>query len=278
MTNKSRGHVFVAQNSDIDYVRQAYALSLSIKKHNKIENKTCLLTDNDIPTEYLHAFDYVITISGDDLTSESLWKVENRWKIIHETPFKENIVYDADMILTISNDNWWNFFQEKDLFFTSNVLDYRGNVINDDFYRKTFTANDLPNVYVGVFYFKKSPLAYEYFKWLEIITKNWKDFYAAHLKNKTPKFFSVDVSTALAIKFMGCEEAVMSKKTMIPGFVHMKPAIQGWDSIPEKWTSKVTAYLDDNGKLIVGNYLQSGIFHYVEDEFLQEDMFYKLMR
>jgi len=30
----TKGHLIFAQNSDIDYVRQAYALALSIKQHN----------------------------------------------------------------------------------------------------------------------------------------------------------------------------------------------------------------------------------------------------
>jgi hypothetical protein len=31
----SKGHIFLAQNSDVDYVRQACALALTIKKYNK---------------------------------------------------------------------------------------------------------------------------------------------------------------------------------------------------------------------------------------------------
>jgi len=270
-----KGHIFLAQNSDINYVRQAYLLALSIKAHNRSVNNTCLLTNDSIPGEYIHAFDYVVSIPG-DLAADSVWKVENRWKIMDLSPFKENIVYDADMLITESNDHWWKFFENRDLVFTSNVFDYRNNVITDDYYRKTFTANILPNLYVGVFYFRKSKLAYEYFKWLEIITKDWKTFYSENLKIKTPKFYSMDVSSAMAIKFMDCEAEVISKKSLIPSFVHMKPAVQRWESFPEKWTTKLSSNLDENGKLKIGNYQQTGIFHYVEDEFIKEDMFYKL--
>jgi hypothetical protein len=280
MTNSNRkGHVFLAQNSDINYVRQAYALALSIKKHNKIINKTCLITNDPVPTEYLHAFDYITSISGDDLSKDADWKVENRWKILSDTPFKENLVYDVDMILLRSNDHWWEVLEEKDLAFTSNIFDYRDNVIISDYYRKTFTANDLPNIYVGVFYFKKSKLASEYFKWLEIITKNWKEFYSQYLKNKTPKFYSVDVSSALAIKFMNCESLVLNKHIQVPSFVHMKPAIQGWDIIPEKWTSAVPYFLDSAGRLQIANHQQpSEVFHYTEDEFLTDEILFKLAK
>jgi hypothetical protein len=41
----TKGHLIFAQNSGVDYVREAYALALTIKKHNKI-NSTCLMTSN----------------------------------------------------------------------------------------------------------------------------------------------------------------------------------------------------------------------------------------
>jgi hypothetical protein len=273
---ENKGHLFLAQNSDVNYVEQAYALALSIKKHNKIYNRTCLLTNNQVPKKYLHAFDYVIPLPGEDLAISSEWKVHNRYKMIYESPFKENIVYDADMILTESNDHWWKYFQGKDLFFTSNVTDYKGNIINNDFYRKTFTANDLPNIYVGVFYFKKTDVSYEFFRWLEIITKNWEEFFKTYLKNKPPRFYSMDVGAALAIKIMDCELEVSNKSLMIPSFVHMKPALQGWSEIPDKWTNKVPYYLDQKGKLKVGSFIQPTVFHYVEEEFLTDAIISKL--
>lgn len=264
----TKGHIFLAQNSDVDYVRQAYALALSIKKHNTQHNKTCLVTRDVVPEEYKHAFDYIVDIPWGDQAVNSVWKVENRWKLIYATPFDENIVYDTDMLLLNTNDHWWEFLSKKDLVFTSNVFDYRGNQIQDDYYRKTFTSNDLPNLYVGVFYFKKAQLAYEYFTWLQLITENWKDFYKDALPTSAQNFYSMDVSSALAVKFMDCQSEVLIPKTLSPSFIHMKPAIQGWKSKPPRWTSVVNSQLTAAGQLLVGGYLQHGVFHYVEDEFL----------
>jgi hypothetical protein len=130
----SKGHIFLAQNSDVDYVRQACGLALSIKKFNK-ENQTCIVTNDAIPDEFRHAFDYIIPIPWSDQAKDSSWKIENRWKIIHASPFKENLVYDVDMILLNSNDHWWNYFKDCDLSFTSAVTDYRGSIIENTFYR-----------------------------------------------------------------------------------------------------------------------------------------------
>jgi hypothetical protein len=272
----SNGHVFVAQNSTVDYVRQAYALALSIKKHNKLYKDTCLVTNHAVPEEYKHAFDHIVPIPWGDDAEGSAWKIENRWKVIHASPFDESIVYDTDMLLLNSNDHWWKYLEQKDLFFTSTVTDYRGGIINNDFYRKTFTANNLVNVYTGAFYFKKIDRTYEFFKWLEIIVDQWRKIYPAHLKKSPQTFCSMDVSSALALKFMGCEEDFVTTGTLVPSFTHMKPAIQRWKNVPAKWTSTVNYYFDDAGNLKVGNFQQHGLFHYVEEEFLTDDIIKKL--
>jgi hypothetical protein len=271
----SKGHVFLAQNADTDYVRQAYALALTIKKHNVI-NQTCLITNDEVPEEYRSVFDHIVPIPWSDLAAGSKWKIENRWKIIYATPFDENLVYDVDMLLLSSNDHWWKYFINKDVCFTSTVTDYRGDVVTSDYYRKTFTSNDLPNVYTGAFYFKKTDVAFEFFTWLELISKNWRMFYREFLKVDPQKFYSVDVSAALAVKFMNTEDSMLVNNTFIPSFVHMKPAIQGWKKESAKWSTAVSAYLDNQGHLKIGNYLQTGLFHYVEDEFLTDDFLTRL--
>lgn len=272
----SKGHVFLAQNSDVDYVRQACALALSIKKFNK-ENKTCIITNDHVPDEFKHAFDHVISIPWKDQAAQSVWKIENRWKIIHATPFKENLVYDVDMLLLNSNDHWWQNLSHHDLCFTSTVFDYRGHVIKNNFYRKTFVENNLVNVYTGCFYFKKTNKSFEFFKWLDIITNNWQEFYKKHLSNHPQKFVSMDVNAALALKFMDNENFVVKHST-VPSFTHMKPMIQDWKNFPAKWTNVLPCYFNDASELKVANIRQQGLFHYVEKEFLTDDILHRLLK
>jgi hypothetical protein len=51
-------------------------------------------------------------------------------------------------------------------------------------------------------------------------------------------------------------------------FTHMKPAIQGWPLIPEKWQTAVPYFLNPQGELLVGNIKQTKLFHYIEKDFL----------
>lgn len=272
----SKGHVFVAQNSNVDYVRQAYALALSIKSKNKDVTDTCIITNDKIPKEYEHAFDHIVSIPWSDLAERSPWKIENRWKVIYASPFDQSLVYDTDMLLLDSNDYVWNHLENHDLYFTSLVQDYRSNVITSDFYRKTFTANNLPNVYSGFFYFNKSKKSYEFFKWLEVIINNWSKFYLDYLKDCQQDFCSIDVSAALALRFIN-EESIVVDNSLLK-FTHMKPAVQGWKNVPINWTSVLSVYMDEMCNLKVGNHTQRGLFHYVEDEFLTDDIINKLKR
>lgn len=267
----SKGHVFLAQNSDVDYVKQAYALALTIKNHNQI-NQTCLITNDIVPEEYKKVFDYIVPIPWKDAAENSQWKIENRWKIIHATPFDENLVYDVDMILTETNDHWWKHLEEKDFAFTTKVKDYRSNTVTSNFYRKTFALNNLENTYTGVFYFRKVRQSYELFKWLEFITHNWKPLFKKYLSKHPQPFYSFDVSAALALKFMGYN----LKKIPVLTFTHMKPNIQSWTNPPAKWTNCVGYNLTNKGLLYVGNFLQNGVFHYVEDSFLTDQIIKQL--
>ena len=266
----SKGHVIFAQNSDVDYVRQAYALALTIKKFNKI-NQVCLITNNQVPEKYKIAFDYIIDIPFGDLSIKSLWKIENRWKLIYASPFEETLVYDSDMIVLNSNDYWWPLISEHDLLFTMSVKDYRGNVITNHVLRKCIVENNLPDLYFGIHYFKKTKKAFEFYKWLEIITKDYKDFYSKFAPNNTQKFCSMDVSAAIAMKIIdnGIPDNPLS-------FVHMKKEIQGWKTTPVCWNKALLSNYTKEGKLFLSNNLQKGIFHYTEDEFLTDEIVSKI--
>ncbi len=265
-----KGHVFLAQNSQsTNYVDQAYVLAKSIKKHNQI-NSTCLITNDQVPDNFRYVFDYIVSIPGDDFAKESTWKIENRWKIFHSTPFQENLVYDTDMILMGSNDHWWDFMSKHDVLLTSKVNDYRGNHIVDTFYREAFKSNNLPNVYMGLHYFKKTSRAKEFYSWLETITKNYNQFYDKFLMQKKQRFSSMDLNAALAIRFMEAENEMISCIN-VPSFTHMKPAIQKWNTVPKSWQDVVSVSYDTN--LVVGNVLQTGVFHYTEDNFLTKEFY-----
>lgn len=268
----------LAQNSITNYVEQAAVCAMSIK-HNIPDSRICLLTNNDVPSKYKSLFTDIVDIPWGDLAIGSPWKIENRWKIYHITPYDNTIVLDTDMLVLDDITRWWNQLQNQDLFYTSNVLTYRGQVATSDFYRKAFSINDLPNLYSGFHYFKKTEISKEFFDTLEIVMKNWKQFYdifAGGLRHQN--FLSVDLCAAIAAKILNYEK-IITNNSFSPTFVHMKSRLQNWNNpTPTNWQLVVKPYVTDDLEVIVGNYKQSGIFHYTEDTFLTDSVIKKYER
>ena len=271
----NKGFCLLAQNnSKTDYVRQAYALALSLHLYNK-DQKISLITNDIVPKEWQSVFDQIIPIPWTDSAEDSEWKIENRWKVYHASPYDETIVLEADMLITSDITHWWNELGKQDLFFVSNVRTYRDEVITNRYYRKTFDANELPNLYSALHYFKKGDTAKEFYNLLEIIVNNWALFYSKYAPNEYQKWCSIDLSAAIASKILGNERDITNPNSFIT-FTHMKPLIQGWYNKPEKWTPVLGKYFTDEHNLFLGNYLQTRVLHYVEDSFLTDELIEKL--
>jgi hypothetical protein len=271
----SKGFLVLAQNSDVDYVRQAYALALSIKATQPTINNISIVTNDSVSEEYRTAFDQIISIPFNDAASNSTWKVENRWKLYHASPYDETIVFDTDMLVLDNIESAWKFVNDRDVFFTSSVVDYKHRVIDNSTYRKMFAANDLPNLYSGMCYFRKSNTALEFFKLLEFITYNWEKMYYTAAPKNMQQFYSFDVSVAIAAKLLGCDDVIAHKKSPFT-FTHMKPALQGWDPVPHSCLSQLLVNFTDAKELYLNNFRQHGVFHYVEDAFLTDNIIEKL--
>lgn len=276
-----KGYLILAQNNDsVDYVKMAYIAAVSIKlTQTQVKNVT-LITDvpESVPLHYRGVFDQILPIVWYDDALNSDWKIENRWKLYHMSPYEQTIILDADMLFLSDISHWWNYLEKNhDLFITDKVLTYRNELVTSDYYRKAFTANNLPNTYSAFTYFKKSPDAEIFWKMVEIIVKNWKEFYQRFLKENRPNHLSIDVAFALAVKLLGYEDKVFSKSDY-PSFVHMKGNVQNWQMQHNDWTTLVAVYFNKNCELKIGNYQQSGIFHYTEKSFLNDNIYYKYQK
>ena len=264
-----KGFVVLAQNNDIDdYLRMAYALAISLRNSQPTPVSISLITDKKVSKKIKSVFDQVLILPIDS-AKKSLWKIENRAKIYNISPYDETIVLDVDMLVLSDISSYWDTLKKYDLYFTSNVLTYRGEVITKDNYRRVFTNNNLPNLYTGLHYFKKSEVAKNFYNLMEIITDNWQEFYNKFLPKNCPKNPSMDVTAALAARILDCSTDITSDEL---SFIHMKPALQNWHVAPDEWTSAVGSYFNSTGNLKIGNFLQEGVFHYTEKKFLSDDI------
>lgn len=263
-----KGIVIVAQNnSNHDYVEQAAVLAMSVKKYNNIP--VSIITDDEIPVGYKQCFDKILPIEWGDMASESDWKVENRWKVYHQSPYNETIVMDTDMLVTSNIDHLWDFYKGYDLFFTTKPVTYRGEVITSNYYREFFEENNLPNIYCALYYFKKSNFSHAFFEYLEYVVKYFHRFQRYLCPKSEQDFVSMDVAIALTIKLLDIEDKVTNNTSNVSRFVHMKPHVQNWKKPRDSWQKVVPAHLTNELDLYIGNIRQTDIFHYTEKDFLR---------
>lgn len=268
---KSKGIVVLAQNtSQHDYVQQACLLAMSLKLTNNVP--ISIVTNDEIPSNYLKLFDQIIPIPFGDSAKDSEWKIENRWKIYHASPYDRTMVLDTDMLVLQDLSSWWEFLSRYQLYFTSNVYTYRGDLVTSDFYRKAFTANKLPNLYSGLHYFEKSDFAKEFYAWMELVMNNWELFYGTYVKEQYPGRPSIDVTAAVVAKILDCDTEITNKSSKFPSFTHMKSMIQGWDDPKPSWQNCVGTYINRDCEIKLGNHKQTGILHYTENNFVTPEI------
>lgn len=272
----SKGFILIAENSDVDYVRMACALAMSIKNSQPKETaNVSIITDDAVPEKYQQLFDHVIPIPW-KTDQKTRYSVENRWKIYHASPYEQNISLDVDMLVLDDLSAFWKVFENYKVYFTSKVVDYRNDDIVDTYYRKAFIANNLPNLYSALHYFHKSDQAKEFYQWVELVTNNWELFYGRFVPEFYPDRPSMDVTNSIVAKILSEKNDFTGTEFDCVKFTHMKPMIQNWKKPPLAWTSAVGTYFDDNCNLKIGNFKQSGIFHYVEKDFLEDFILTKL--
>lgn len=265
----SKGFLVLAQNSKSgNYIIQACLLAMSLRATNNAP--ISLVTNDAVPDQYVTLFDKIIPIPFGDDAVDKEWKIENRWKLFHATPYEETIVLDTDMLVLENIDTWWDFLKNYDVYYTSKVYDYRGNVADTKYYRKAFVDNNLPNLYSGFHYFKKNDFAMKYYQELETVVKDYGKFYSTVVKKSTPSFPSMDVCAAIAAVNLDCIDQITNPFVKNPTFVHMKPYCQGWENVTKSWLDKVGCYINSKCDIKIGNYFQTGILHYTENDFVEK--------
>jgi hypothetical protein len=234
-----------------------------------------LVTNDVVPEEYKFAFDQIIPIPWTENIVETALKAENRWKIYHVTPYDETIVLDTDMLMLEDITTWWDYCSHYDLKFCSRIKNYKQEHVTDTYHRKAFIANGLTNVYFALHYFKKSDVAYNFYKTLEFVCNNWEWCYDKFAPKEYQNWLSMDVASAVAIEITGFYEAVIDECSPLE-FIHMKNPLQGWKPVPVSWQDTVPYVLTNKGDLVVGNIKQSKLFHYVEKNFITNKILTRL--
>lgn len=258
------GFLTIAQNTSVDYLNLAYHQAKNIKA-TQTNNLYAVIVDSNtlaqVTDVHRQTFDYIIELPM-DLAKNKLWKLDNEWQVMYLTPFKETIKVESDLLFTRDIAHWVHALRLRDICLSYNCKNYQGQRVFKSPYRKLFSANDLPNVYNGMMYFRYSQTAVDFFKLAKSIYNNWKDIQQELiLCDQEP---TTDVVYAITAKIIGIEKCIIPTLDFF-NFVHMKSGIQNW-SDRQPWTEYVNVERDGS-MLRINNVNQYNPVHYYEKNF-----------
>lgn len=262
--------IVVAEHEEIDYLNLAYALAMSIKITQKPGyDKVALVIDKKEKLNKLLSpwvFDEVI-----EWDQEKFW--DGRSYMYELSPWESTVCLDADMLFLRDYSHWIDFFEQTcDLYIPSKVYTYRDELVTGDYYRKTFTFNELPNLYSMWTWFKKDKTTCrDFFDLAKTIIKNPNEFSNVFLAEWKPKVIGTDESFSLASKILDITGDI-SFPMSFPQIVHMKGMIQNWPWPSDIVTDHVGFYLNKDCELKIGNFRQDKIVHYVEKKLITKEI------
>ena len=250
----TRGFVILAQNTqDVNYVRCAEVLASSI--HTTMPNAKVSIITTDIVDHTL--FDKVILLPYGDLAPNNSWKLINDWQVYEASPYDQTIKLEADMVIPRSIEHWWDILSINDVVVANTIRNFKGIISDCRVYRKLIDDNNLPDCYNAITYFKKAPIAKEFFDIVRNVFDNWTE-YKTILKCNVDEEVTTDWAYAIACHVLGKE------KTMLPNFtdmsmVHMKQYVNELST--DNWTDTlIYECLPD--VIRINSYIQSYPLHY----------------
>jgi len=256
MIEAERGYLIVAQNtSDVDYIDCARACARSIKLHTPTA-KIAILSDKKYN---LNEFDYHIVFP---YTTDPDNPFSNDWQVYHASPFRQTIKIEADMIVPHCIEHWWLMLEKKDVVLTTGARNYHNELTQQRHYRKIFDANNLPDVYNAITYWRVSKPASDFFAMVKQLFDNWEDV-QTQLKLGKTDHGTTDLVYAIAARAFGVENVTLPG-TSYPSLIHMKGRIN--DCAGEDWTKELVWELA-GANIRINTLDQQYPFHYCIKEF-----------
>lgn len=211
---------------------------------------------------HFHPEAHVTIVTSDMLPHGDQGGWANDWQMFRISPYRQTIKLEADMIAAGPVDHWWNLFELRDVVVSQGARTYYDQTAQSRFYRKCFDANNLPDVYNAITYWRLSKTAQDFFALIRNIFEHWTE-YKKLLKfgEDTP---STDLVYAVAAKIMGPEQVTLPQG-LGPTIVHMKRHINTLQC--NDWTQEL---FWENDPLRINTIAQWGFVHYHQKEWSNE--------
>jgi hypothetical protein len=205
-----------------------------------------------------HPDAHVTVVTEDMLPHGDQGGWANDWQMFQISPYRQTIKLEADMIAASPVDHWWTLFELRDVVISTGARTFYDEPAVSRYYRKCFDANNLPNMYNAMTYWRLSPLAKEFFSLVRNIFENWTD--VCKLLRFPEETASTDVVYAVAAQIMG-PDLVTLPAGLGPTIVHMKRYINPLQS--NDWTKELVWETDP---FRINTVAQWGFVHYYQKD------------
>lgn len=255
-----RGYLVIAQNNDtIDYIKCARMLARSLRRHQP-DAKICLLTDNMVDEP---DFDIIKLFPFGD-RSDGQWKLHNDWQCFYASPFRCTLKIEADMLVPGDISHWFDVLQHREIVVTVGARTYHNKLGRSRYYRRIFDANDLPDAYNAITYWRRTGQAEQFFSMVKMIMADWKNVMSV-LKYGNEQPINTDLAYAIAMKTLGTQNFI--SMCDIPSLIHMKPRFNNLQG--DDWTQELIWEFTDSA-FRINTVAQCWPVHYHEKHFVYE--------
>lgn len=211
-----------------------------------------------------HPSAHITILTADMLPYGDQGGQANDWQVFRASPYRQTIKLEADMWCASPIDHWWTLFENRDVVISQGCRDLYDRSSDARHYRQTIDANQLPDVYNAITYWRLSQTAMQFFELVRAIFEHWSD-YMTLLKFPDAQA-TTDVVYAIAAEIMG-RECVTLPAGLGPSIVHMKKRILGTRT--DDWTQELI-YEKTHPGLRIHTVAQWGLVHYHVKEWAHE--------
>lgn len=267
------GYVILADTTEQQ--RQAAACAYSILNHNPDAKITLVVPTLDkVSGEYETAFASVVPLPFNASSRNHIRSHD--WQLYWASPYEYTIALDCRTLVQANLDSVWEYLiDHHDVCFPVQTTDFRLEPIANHYLSEVFSEFGMRRIYTGIFYFKKSQAALNYFKFLDPCSQHWEELVVSAIgRHSAGTDFDINLIHNFCANRMGVVADITPVHANILEYVDMDIRNQElFVNSVDRWTSYLTVWPGPNATVKIQNFVMGNIFNYVESEFLTEEIF-----
>ena len=255
------GWLINAGNSQSLY-KQAAASAMTLKINQQMPVAVCIDRADNWPDEYEDCVDYIVEYPFGDTSASMPYPQLNQWQLYHVTPFKNNVLIEADTLVLSNMDYIWHL-GNTNVQLPKSVVDFR-NVPWVPHTAKVFIENKLKILHAGIWFFKaENDESEKYFKMLDVVSQNWRDVFKTYFKPEhVLEWPDLDTLHCITIKMLDEYDLFTVSDSNLLRYTLML------NTVESKWNDVMNTWYTHSFK--IDNYRQNGVLKYTEPSVMSE--------